>query len=80
MTLCNVFRPVKRGPALLQLDEQQQQTLNKRRLVSSFSKTPNSAMRRPLSAVTSLRGYVCDRLSVITVAITVNTLRTLLYM
>jgi len=53
---------VKRGPALLQLDEQQQQTINKRRIISSINGVgrtdPSSSVRRPLTTVTSLRGYV----------------------
>ena len=59
--------PVKRGPALLQLDEQQQQTINKRRLISNFnnSKTQSSSLRQPLiSAAIQLRGYVSTDLSV----------------
>jgi len=51
---------VKRGPTLLQLDEQQQQTINKRRLVSNFgnNKTPSSYVQQTLTPITSLRGYV----------------------
>ena len=57
----NVCRPVKRAPSLLQLDEQHQQTINKRRLVSSFgnNKTLNSYVQRTLTPITSLQGYHC---------------------
>jgi len=54
-------RPVKRGPGLLQLDEQEQQMINKRRLISSFNNskaTLNSAMNRQLNTITPLRGCV----------------------
>ena len=54
-------RPVKRGPGLLQLDEQQQQMINKRRLISSFNNskaTLNASMNRQLNTIAPLRGCV----------------------